>query len=708
MEFSCRWLAQYVDVALPPADAGSTAWEAFSRSIAERLTSIGHAVEGQRLCAAEEAGSFDDLVLDVDVTGNRPDCMCHVGLARELAAALDRPLAEPARAALPAEGDPRVRVTLEDPAGCPRYVAVAIEGVRIGPSPEWLKSRLAAIGQRSINNVVDVTNFVLWETGQPLHAFDLARIGGGEIRVRRARAGEKLTTLDGVERTLDGEVLVIADAGRAVALAGVMGGLASEVTAGTTAILLESAHFDRRRIRRGAKALGMHTDASHRFERGADPRAPLDAASRAVALLLEVAGGVVAGPAVDARGEEDPATPWRLDAARLDAFAGIAVPPAEVERILARLGFAPRPVAGGWEGIVPGWRHHDLPPREVERGGERRCEAAPQDVYEEVLRLHGLDKIPATLPSLGAPDEGRNASHARGMRVRRHLAACGLAEAIHYAFHDLAADAAFASLVPGGEPLALANPLSERYAVMRRSLLPGLVATAGFNARRGAPVARLFELGHLFPAGGTEEVEAVGLVLGGRFGEPWDRQPELDLFDLKGVVESLAEAAGVAFAVRAANLAGFVPGTAGEWLDATGGVVGCFGQVAASETPFALHAAELRTDALAAGAERGLAVELPSRLPAVAADLTFTHALELPWSEVERVIRDLGVPDLATFRMKDRYRGAGVPAGAVNTTIAFLYGAPERTLTQEEVNERQSVLAGELQRRFGWREEEAR
>lgn len=709
MEFSCRWLADYVDLELPAREAGRTAWEAFSRSLAGRLTSIGHAVEGERLVEdGAGSGRFDDLVLEVDVTGNRPDCMCHVGLAREIAASLDRPLTQPSRTKLATTGTPRVKVTLEDPSGCPRYVAVAIDGVRIGPSPAWLKERLAAIGQRSINNVVDVTNFVLWETGQPLHAFDLARLAGGEIRVRRARVGEKLTTLDGVERELDGEVLVIADAERAVALAGIMGGLASEVTGATTSILLESAHFDRRRVRRGAKALGMHTDASHRFERGTDPEAPREAAARAVELLLAVAGGVVVGPAVDAVGDAVPKTSWWLESARLDAFAGVAVPEKVVEQVFARLGFAPQPAAGGWEGTVPGWRHHDFTPREVTRDGRTILAAAPQDLYEEVLRLYGLDKIPATLPSLGAPDAGGDAGHARGMRVRRHLAACGLAEAIHYAFHDLASDAAYASLVPGGEPLALANPLSERYAVMRRSLVPGLVATAGFNARRGAAAVRLFEVGHLFPSGEAAEVEAVGLVVGGRVGEPWDRHAELDLFDLKGMLESLAADAGVALVARPARLEGFVPGTAGELLDVSGSVVGQFGQIAASETPFPLFAGELRTDALAAAAGQRLSVELPSRLPAVAADLTLTHALEVGWSEMERALRELAVPDLASFRLKDRYRGAGVPAGAVNTTIAFLYSAADRTLTQEEVNERQSLLAAELQRRFGWRGEEER
>ncbi|HEX2162371.1 MAG TPA: phenylalanine--tRNA ligase beta subunit-related protein, partial [Thermoanaerobaculia bacterium] len=261
MLFSREWLSDYVEL---PGDPGE---------VAAGLTEVGLAVEG-----IEAAGG--DVVFDVDVTTNRPDAMCHLGLAREAAVRFGVPLRLPDAAAPEAaeRSEDVVRVRLDDPEGCPRYVARVVRGVTVGPSPEWLARRLRAIGLRPINNVVDVTNYVLWESGQPLHAFDLAKLaraadGRAEIVVRRAAAGERLTTLDGEERTLSPEVLVIADAERAVALAGVMGGEATEVTAATRDVLIESAHFDRRRVRLGARALGLHTDASHRFERGADPGA---------------------------------------------------------------------------------------------------------------------------------------------------------------------------------------------------------------------------------------------------------------------------------------------------------------------------------------------------------------------------------------------------------------------------------------------------
>lgn len=706
MKFSCRWIADYVDLGMPAADAGAAAWRSFRDDLAQRLTAVGLNVEDHELVVATADETFEDLVLDIDVTTNRPDCMNHVGLAREIATLLGRDLKPPSGKVAAGEGAAPVRVTIEDAEGCPRYVALAIAGVRVGPSPAWLRRRLEAIGQRAINNVVDVTNFVLWESGQPLHAFDLDQLPGGEIRVRRARAGERLTTLDGIERKLEPEVLVIADAERPVALAGIMGGQASEVSSRTRRLLVESAHFDRRRTRLGARALGMHTDASHRFERGSDPEGCAAAAERAAALLADLAGATPEGPRVDVRGASLPPIAWRLESARLAAFAGLAVPDDEIERILAGLGFAPRGLPGGFAGEVPSFRRFDFEPRPVARDGARRLEAYPADLYEEVLRHHGLDALPATLPRVPGVDAGENLAHRRATRIRRHLAACGLAEAIDFAFHDAASEAAYPALSRVGPPLGLANPLSDRYAVLRRSLLPDLVGAAGFNTRRGAGAVRLFEIGHLFPGDREAEIEAVAIVVGGQVGTPWNRRPELDLFDLEGIVESLAAELGATLVARPATLARFVPGTGAELVDPTGAPVGFCGQVEGADTPFPLYAAELRTEALVAPAGAGLTVDVPSRFPGVAADFTLTHALDLEWREVATAIAAAAVPDLAEFGLKDRYRGAGVPTGAVNTTIAFLYNAAERSLTQEEVNDRHLALVGKLERRFGFRKPE--
>ncbi len=690
MEFSCDWLAQYVDLPAHPEE------------LAARLTAAGLAVEGISAGAAHG----DDTVLDVDVTTNRPDCMNHFGLAREIAVLYGTPLRRPP--ALPAEGVEKnadaARVTIEDFEGCPRFTGRVVRGVKIGPSPEWLRRRLESIGLRPINNVVDVTNFILWELGQPLHAYDFAKLAAGELIVRRARPGERLITLDGVDRELDPEILVIADAERPVGLGGVMGGLESEVTAETRDIFIEGAHFDRKRVRATAKRQGMHTDASHRFERGADPEICGEAVSRAALLIAEIAGGTVLAGVLD---ERDPARIWnrrgRLDLKKLDAFAGATIDPADSERWLTGLGFGVDRSGGTLWGItVPSWRYFDFQPRP-----EPPHEVYPQDVYEEVLRVFGLDRIPAALPGIPGADAPRAETLIRRDRVRRQLAASGYTEAIHFAFLDPARDAAFPSLKADAKPIRLTNPISEQLSVLRRSIVPSLVDTARFNQRRGLAAVRMFEIANAFyarPEGLAGDIpdqpEHVGLVCGGRLGSPWEREVELDLFDLKGALDGLFEAFGVRLEVRPAELVGVLEGNSAE-LVRGGEVVGWFGRVA-EEEGYPLYAAEIATAALAGG-DVGLQVDLPSRFPGVSADFTFTHSLETPWAEIEGLIRETAPPDLVSWQLKDRYRGTGVPEGAVNTTLSFHYNARERSLTQEEVNARQGALNQELERRFGWK-----
>lgn len=718
MEFSLSWLHDYVDLGGifdlrrgvdGHLDGFVSRKEAFQ--LGERLTAIGFAVEGCPIAMVGPELLEQEQQIDIDVTSNRPDAMCHLGLARELAVALGLPLRRPDvpfYESLSTDGSGG-KVVLEEPDDCPRYVARVIRGVNVGPSPPWLVRRLAAIDQRSINNVVDATNYVLWEMGQPLHAFDLGTIPDGEIRVRRAREGERLTTLDGKERALDSEILVIAGRERAVALAGIMGGLATEVTATTTDVLLESAHFDRRRIRIGAKRLGLHTDASHRFERGADFDACDEASRRCAALIVELAGGRIEAPAIDAVARRPAAVEWTLDGAALERFAGAAVADAEIERILAGLGFEPaRDGAGArrWSGVVPGWRAADFVPRRAGHADAGR--AYPQDLFEEVLRHVGYACIPATLPALGGVDDGVEREHARAGRARDLFAGLGYAEAIHYAFQPAEWDGRYPALAADGEPLRLANPLSERHAVLRRSLVPNLVAAAEANANRGADGVRLFELGHLFPGGEGAELEALAWVAGGESGGRWDAQPAADLFTVKGDGEALLAALGATeVGCEAAELPGVVPGTGARWLGAAGAAVGWFGRIAAGEVPFPLFAAELRLDRLPVAAPRR-AVTPPPRLPGIAADLTLTHPLALTWSELAAALAASARPPLVGFRLKERYRGAGVPAGAVATTVTIDYHGGERTLTQDEVNALHGELAAELARRFAWAPPEER
>jgi phenylalanyl-tRNA synthetase beta chain len=671
MQFSRDWLAEYVE--LPPVD-----------QLAARLTAAGFSVEH-----VEEQGA--DALLDIDVTGNRPDAMNHLGLAREIATlqgvALRPPTVQPTESAPAASSLARVAVC--DGKLCPRYSARVLERVRLGPSPDWLRARLEAVGVRSINNVVDVTNFVLWELGQPLHAFDLDRLDAATIVVRTARAGESLVTLDGQPRELVASDLVIADGSRAVALAGVMGGRDTEVTAATTRVLLESAHFDRAAVRRTSKRLGLHTDASHRFERGTDPGMTVMALDRAAAMLADLAGAEVRHGVLDVA---DASCFVRreivLDPRRLDAFAGADFERAALERWFRSLGLevldASAPV---WQVRVPSWRRFDL---------ERA-----EDLYEEAMRIRGFDAIPAALPPVLGSDGPETSVQRRRRLVRQHLVGQGFAETIQYAFVSRAEDARYPVLRAdaAGEdrgPIELANPLSEQYAVLRRSMVPGLVETARFNQRRGASAVRLFEIGHVFL---DSEVESLGIVLGGTAGTPWDGAREADLFDLKGVVDTLAEAFAAPLEVRRAELPAVLSGTGAElWRD--GSRVGWFGRLD-EESAYPLYGAEIFCDGLGEGGEVPRA-RIPTRFPGIVADLTLTHPVAVPWTEIHAAIEGAAPPELQEFGLKDRYQGEGVPAGAVNTTVSFQYGAADRSLQQEEVNVRQAELQRLLEERFGW------
>ncbi len=672
MQFSWEWLGEYVEL-------GDDL-----EAVAQALTDAGLAVE-----LVEEVG--EDRVLDIDITTNRPDCMNYVGLAREVAALRGVPLRQPvAGLPTPQPGPDHDVVTIEVPELCRRFAGQVIGGVTVGESPDWLKRRLEAIGLRPISNIVDITNYVLWETGQPLHAFDFDTLIDRRLVVRQATAGERLTTLDGEERTLDETMVVVADGARAVALAGVMGGLDTEVTDQTTTILLEGAWWDPSSVRRTSKELGMHTDASHRFERGSDPEACRAAIERATALVLELAGGQLLGKTIDVRGtEHGPIAPIELSHDRLERFAGVEIPRPEVEERLKAIGFDLRPHSEGWMVEPPSWRRFDV------------VEAA--DCYEEVLRLIGFDRVPAALPPSEGPDAPEIPIHALRRQLRDRLAAAGYAEVINYGFYGAAQDALLPPLFGDRPALAVENPLSELYHLMRRNLLAGVVENARFNRRRNQEAVQLFEFGHVFWRTADREPkerEHVALVLGGRLGTPWERQLEFDLFDLKGAVELLAETGGVELVARPATISGLLPGVAAE-LTLNDEVVGILGELdePAGEA-YPLLVAELWLDSLLPQPEPPK-VEVPPRHPGVAVDFTLTHPLDVSFASISAAIEESATPDLSSFWLEGRYQGQGVPSGAVNTTIHFEYNASDRSLTQEEVNERQKLLSDQLIARFG-------
>ena len=555
MFISYNWLKELTGTKLSPDE------------IRDRLTNVGLAVD-----AVEARG--DDSVIDVEVPSNRGDCLSHVGIARELAVIEKSQVQSPRSKVQSTSGKASdfASVEIRDPDLCPRYTARIVRGVKIGPSPEWLAKKLEAIGQRPINNVADITNYVLHELGQPLHAFDLARLAEKSIIVRRAAAGEMLTTLDGVERKLDPEMLVIADANRGVAVGGVMGGQDSEISNATTDVLIESAYFNPSSVRRTAKLLGLHTEASHRFERGTDPEGVLLALNRCVALICELAGGVATEDAIDVYPNPAQTRSANLRPEKVEAITSLRVEENEMKRILTGLGFnlrAEHHPALTFD--VPSWRH-DV--------------AIEEDLVEEVARHTGYDNIETALPPASFAGE-YHASEKRKRALRLALKGRGFNEAISFSFIELTSDfepiPAFANR---DHLVTLTNPIIEEASRMRQTLLPGLLNALRHNLNHGMRDICLFETGRVFVASADEsqlpdEREALALVATGGILEAdrADAVRDLDFFDLKGALESALEAMNLPPALFSlANAKHLRPGQSAA-IHANGAAVGSIGRL---------------------------------------------------------------------------------------------------------------------------------
>lgn len=654
-----------------------------------------------------EALDLDDATLEVEVTANRGDLLSHVGLARELASGGDGRVALPpvsdgeeprlewARGAPRVEAGP-VSVEVREPDLCPRYLGAVVRGVRVGPSPTWLQARLRGAGARPINNVVDATNYVMLELGQPLHAFDLGRLAGPGIVVRRPAAGEeRFTTLDDVERALGPDMLLICDADRPVAVAGVMGGRDSEVGPETTDLLIECAWFDPKSIRATRRALGLSTDASYRFERGIDPEAMERALARCVEIVLAVAGGEIDGPVLDCapRAHEPAAIPLRL--ARIEQVLGVRFEAARVRSLLAPLGFE---VAGEEEGIlrvrVPGWRSLDVT-REI-------------DLVEEVARTHGYDAFPAELGAYRpnrVPDDPLFQLHDE---LRGALAARGLFEAQTPAF------------VPAGEgDVEVANPLAATEPFVRATLLPSLVRRVEHNLARGNRDVRLFELGTSFRRAGSGEppVERphLAVVLTGRRRPPhWSVPDEpLDVFDLKAVLEEVVARAwrGSARVEPEGAAAGdghpFEPGATMVVRDEGGEVLGRAGRIRADRVdapPWAgpVWGLELALPDEPAPAPVPVYVPLP-QLPASERDVALLVPVDVAAGAVTERVREAGGPQLEHVEIFDLYRGAGVPPGHRSLAYRLRFRAPDRTLEDREVDAAMARILERLEAELGVR-----
>ena len=677
MKVLYSWLKDFVDIPDGPAEVG------------RRLSLRGLALESLEPVGAGEmppgmAPVADDAVLDFDVTANRPDCLSVLGIAREIATVYGLPLRVPGPDApghlrttplTPADRT-TFSVTLDAPDLCPRYVGAAAT-VTVGPSPAWMQRRLQLLGVRPISNLVDITNYVLLEMGQPMHAFDHARLGGDAIVVRRARAGETLTTLDGKTRTLTASMLLIADAERGAAVGGVMGGLDSEVTDATTRIVFESAWFAPTSVRATSKALALRSEASMRFERGADPTVQARAMARACALLALVGAGTADGTMVDAVAAPFTPRTIAIASADIDGLLGMAVPAAEVVRILSALGctLADR-LAGGWDVTVPGWRP-DL--------------VRPQDLVEEVGRHFGFEHLPALFPPVHQAPPPSDPRIARDAVARRSMLAMGFSEAISFAFVEAAAAEPFA----GGQPLvALANPLSETFAVMRPSVLPGVIDAVSHNRRHGRRDVRVFEIATAFgPSGERRSLAAAWTGAAG--GDHWSGgRRDVDAFDIAGAIEHLGAAYGVAFTLEAEAPAYLVAGRAAlvRLADRDVGVCGLLDPAIAERRglPRAdasdVYVLELDLDRVAGVAPPGAVRVTPlPRFPSAVRDVSLLVDDTLSAATVRDTMRRAAPATLVSLREFDRYQGKGVAAGKVSVSLRLTFRADDRTLTDDEV-----------------------
>ncbi len=675
----------------------------------ERELGLGEAHEGILVLAADapvgaplpQVLRGGDVVLDLEITPNRGDWASMLGMAREVRANFGGPLRIP-ECTVEATGPPaHVALAIDDPQGCHAYVARVVRGVDPSrPSPDWLRRKLESAGMRSLGVIVDVTNLVLLELGQPLHAFDLETLRGAQVRVRSAAEGEKLATLDGQTRELAPTDLVIADAERPIALAGVMGGAETEVRPTTRQILIESAHFDPKRVRRTARRLNLHTEAAYRFERGVDANGLERAADRAARLIAELAGGSVAAPTPPARGAAAPHTDeiW-LDPGHVNRLLGTQLSSEECAALLARVDVQARPEADGrLRCAIPSHRN-DL--------------SIPQDLIEEVARLYGYDRIPMTLPVAPLTTVTRPAARVLAERTRDAFAAAGLIEVVQ--FPGVTAHELEALRIPEGAaeraPVKILNPLSEREGMLRTTLLPGMLDVARRNRARQVDGLRIFEIGPVFLRSAPGELPreplcAAALLLRAEQRGLWDPAERPPLFyEMRGVLDRFCAERGIALRLEPGAAPYLHPGAALD-VKLDGRRIGGLGELhpevaRAFDLAGSCAVLELELSPLLRKAAEVRPVELPSRHPAVRRDVAVLLDRTQAAGEVLDAIRSSAGANLAQLEIFDRFEGRGVPPGKVSLAFRLIFQRSERTLTDDEVAKAIEKVKGMLVRRFG-------
>jgi phenylalanyl-tRNA synthetase beta chain len=678
MKISYNWMSELVQLTLNP------------RELAERLTMVGLAVE-----SVERLG--DDHILDFDLTSNRPDALSHFGIAREAAIVCGTSLIR--KEVNLDESDEAIEkitsIEIHDPGLCPRYAARVVRGVKVGPSPAWLTARLESIGQRSVNNIADITNYVMYEMNQPTHAFDLNLLHGRRIVVRRPRAGEQITTLDGFTRELSPENLVIADADRPVAVAGVMGGEETEINERTTDVLIESAYFNPMSVRQTARMLGLDTEASYRFARGADYGAQVAAADRVAQMIAEIAGGRVMKGALDVYPSPVTRDAVTLRESRVERLTGLAVKIEKAAEILRALGFEVELIDGEKQlrATAPSFR--------VDVSRE-------EDLVEEVARHTGFDLVDFTLPSwsgLGEylPSENRRRS------IKSALTAQGFDEAYTFSFVNGERDRLFRTSEKAAARLA--NPIDVNQSEMRSSLLTGLVESLQHNFNQGRRDVKLFEMGRVFepPSEGDRpsERESLAVVMSGNVAsDDWRGGRQIDFYDLKGAIETVLAALNVSgFTIERARVEYLHPGQSAA-LSRDSVEVARFGRLhprVASLHKFRqpVYVGEIEFDRLLGLAADQVRYSALPRLPAASRDVSALVPDAAMWGDIEQAIAGLDIKEIVSVRIFDMYTGKGMPEGFHSLAFRVTYRGEGRTLTDEAVASMHEQVRQLLETRFG-------
>jgi phenylalanyl-tRNA synthetase beta chain len=691
MKVLYNWLKEFVDVRAPAAD------------LRARLSLCGIAVD-----SVEESAAGP--VLDAEITANRPDCLGHLGIAREAAAIYRLPL-KPLQPKLKEAAEKvadATRVEIESPDLCGRFTARVLCGVKVESSPDWLRQRLEAIDQKSINNVVDISNYVMFELGHPLHTFDLDKLNERRIVVRRARPGEKIRTLDGMERKLEKDICVVADATRAVGIGGVMGGADTEINFSTRNILIECAWFDPIAVRRTSKALGLRTEASYRFERGADLEMAELASRRAAELIQQLGGGEILAGVVDVHPRREPPRKIELSRKELLRVMGADVPDRDIEDILSALGFHPvrvdnnRGSAGSlmavWECQQPSWR------RDVTRG---------IDLIEEIARHYGYDKFPSRLPPAKLP--ARRLPHAEAQdRLIERIVALGYLEIVEIPLVNAERNELFRP-----EKLlsaVIANPLAEDASVMRSTGIVSMVGALEWNLNHGQRNLRLFEIGKDYELRDGEPVETPVVTIGAtglaREKTIYEAARETSFADLKGDLDRLGELAG-GFSWHAGGPAWLAGAHAAQISLAHGhghaGSLGLAGQLARRVVDQLklrqdVYVAELRLEPLLAGIETARAAArfrpLP-RYPAVERDFSLVLADVVTFAQVAEAIRALDIPELQSIEAADLFHGGQIPAGKYSLMIRLTFQSAQATLTDAQLADFSARIVAALEQKLG-------